>query len=94
MAFERSDDYMCKITMNAIDRHVAIDCHVVIQKQGSKLKAYCKETDTFLQFPRDIRKAGETFFADVVKASKSTGTVFYRAYPGSIRRTKNGDPIA
>jgi len=94
MAFERSEEYMTKITMDALDREVYISAKVQFMKVGPKIKAYCPETKTYLQFPRDLRVPGTTLYADVVKAKQSTGTVFFRAYPGSIRRTKNGDSIA
>jgi hypothetical protein len=94
MSFDRTEDYMCKITMDALDRHVILDANVRIVEQGSKLKAYCKQSDSYLQFPKAIREYGRTFVADVVKSRQKTGRVFYRAYPGSIRDEKNGTPIA
>ncbi len=94
MAFERSEEYMTKITLDALDREVYINAKVRFERQGPKIKAYCPETKTFLQFPRDLRVIGTTLFADIVKAKQSTGKIFFRAYPGSIRRTENGEPIA
>ena len=94
MAFERTEEYMTRITMDALDRSVFIDAEVQFMRVGPKIKAYCPETKTYLQFPRDLRREGTKLYADVVKAKQSSGTIFYRAYPGSIRRTKNGDSIA
>jgi hypothetical protein len=84
---------MGKITMDALDRHVLLGSHIVIQWNGSKYKAYCKETGTYVQFPTAIRKQGKTFTADVVKAKKESGTIFYRAYRGSIVDDETGKVV-
>lgn len=94
--FERSDDYMANITMDALDRDVVLSAKVIIQEVNGKLKAYCEDTKTYLQFPRDIRRKGKRFEADVIRAQTS-GKIFYRAYRGSICEVINGvvgDPIA
>ncbi|MDD4389731.1 MAG: hypothetical protein PHW03_02890 [Eubacteriales bacterium] len=94
--FERSEEYMANITMDALDRDVIISAKVVIKEVNGKLKAYCEDTKTYLQFPRAIRRAGKRFEADVIKAS-TPGKIFYRAYRGSICEVINGvvgDPIA
>ena len=87
---ERSDDYMMKITMDAFENHVVIDANVTMERVGSKIKAYCTDTGTYLQFPRDIRKMGKKFKADVIKAKNTSGSVFYRYYKGSIREIIEG----
>ena len=95
--FQRTDDYMTKITLLALDKHVMLDANIEIRYLGSKLKAYCKETDTYVQFPREIRKPGKKFIADVVKAQRGEDQIFYRAATGSIRDAAKGptsDPIA
>jgi hypothetical protein len=94
MAFERTEDYMLKITMDALDEHVILDADVRFEYEGRKLKAYCPQTSTYLQFPRDIRRAGLKMIADVVKDKRKNGREFYRAYKGSIRETKCADPVA
>ena len=94
MAFERTEDYMARITMDALDREVYISVKIQFMRVGQKIKAYCPETKTYLQFPRNLRQEGRTMYADVVKAKQCTGKIFFRAYPGSIRHTKDGDPIA
>lgn len=90
---ERSDEYMTKIVCDALDRQVLLDARIHITYLGSKLKAYCDDTKTFVQFPRDLRREGHTFVADVVKMSNG-GQIFYRAYRNSIRRSKDGQVIA
>lgn len=90
---ERSDDYMAKIMMDALDRSVILDAQINITHNGPKLKAYCVNTKTYVQFPRDLRREGATFYADVVKMSNG-GKIFFRAYKGSIRRSKAGEIIA
>lgn len=92
--FERSDEYMGKICMEALDNHVLLDSHIEIRDNGFKLKAYCRETNTNVQFPTSIRVRGREFIADVVKARKTSGTIFYRAYRNSIRDAKTGVVVA
>lgn len=97
MAFDRTDKYMADITMDALDREVLLDAEIKIIWAKGKLKAYCSNTDTFVQFPKAIRKDGRIFIADVVKAAQAGGAIFYRAYKGSIRegiKGKRSDPIA
>lgn len=75
--------------MDALDRDVRTDSVIEIVNRGNKLKAYCRETDTYLQFPRAIRVLGKKFIADIIKA-QSEGKTFYRAYRGSVREYDNG----
>jgi len=92
--FERSEDYLTRIFLDALDRHVVIDAKVEMRRgTGSKLKAYCPIVKANLQFPSKLREyQGQKFTADVIKAKKGTGIVFYRAYRGSIRDEK-GDVV-
>lgn len=83
--FTRSEEYMSRIFLDALDRHVVTDATVTFQRRGGKLKAYCPETRTYLQFPRALRREGTTLKADVIKCANSSGSPFYRAYKGSIR---------
>ena len=94
--FERSDEYLTKLFLSSLDNHVIQDARVEIiySTQHHKLKAYCPASDTYLQFPTRLRRAGRRFIADVVKAKKDTGTIFYRAYPGSIRDAVTGELLA
>ena len=87
--FERSETYMANIVMDALDRDVRIDVVIEIVERKGKLKAYSRETDTYLQFPRAIRKYGKKFIADVIKSS-TNNTPYYRAYKNSIREFDNG----
>ena len=91
---ERSDDYMATIMMDAFERHVVIDANVEIQRDHTgKLKAYCPDTKTYLQFPKAIRKIGKRFKADVIKAKNESGRIFYRYYKGSIREIVSGKEV-
>lgn len=97
MAFKRTDEYMEKLVMEALDKDVRLDAIIDIVYLGKKLKAYCVDTGTYLQFPRDLRSTGDRYYADVIKAGNGDGrdrTIFYRAVKGSIRKTKHGDSIA
>ena len=88
--FVRSDEYISKIFMDALQKQVHQDATIKIQQHGRKLKAYCVDTDTFVQFPRDIREQYMEFKADVILASNKSGTEFYRAYKNSIRPVVGG----
>ncbi len=94
MPFQRSDEYMGKIVMDALDKEVILDAKIEIARLSGKLKAYCVDTKTFVQFPRDLREPHETFVADVIKQGGDGRTVYYRAYKGSIRKTKTGPVVA
>lgn len=89
----RSDEYMGKMVLDSLDRQVLLDAKIQIRRVGPKLKAYCGDTNTYVQFPKDIRKEGYTFVADVIKMSNG-GKVFFRAYKNSIRHSKDGEVIA
>ena len=91
--FQRSDDYMAKITMDALDREVILDAVITFQYLGSKLKAFCEDTGTYVQFPRALRNPRNLFIADVIKAGGKGKRVFYHAYKGSIR-TDSGRLVA
>lgn len=91
--FERTDEYIQKITLDALDREVLLDAEITIIRGPGKLKALCKDTNTYVQFPTGLRKEGKRFVADVVKASNG-GRIFYRAYKNSIRESKDGKVIA
>lgn len=97
MAFKRTDKYIEKLTMEALDKDVRLDAVIDIVYLGKKLKAYCGDTGTYIQFPRDLRRTGDRYYADIIKAGSGDGierTVFYRAVQGSIRNNKSGNPIA
>ena len=91
--FERTDDYNTKIFLDALDGDVRLDAEVTFYGQGRKLKAYCAETRTNLQFPTKLRSRYKTYIADVVKCERKDGAVFYRAYKGSIRDSKTGEVV-
>lgn len=90
--FVRSDDYMAKIFMDALDSHVIMDAKITFVRVSSKIKAYCEKTGTYLQFPRHLRNTRTHCIADIIKAKDNGGTVFYRAYAGSIRDAE-GNPV-
>lgn len=91
--FTRDDDYMAKICLEALDKQVLLDASVQITYDGGRYRAWCKETKTWLQFPNALRFPNTTYVADVVKAARGSGKVFFRAFPGSIRKTKSSDPV-
>ena len=97
MKFERSEEYIAKLALEAFDRDVRLDARIEIICLGSKLKAYCVDTGTYAQFPRNLRSFGGVFVADVIKSAKADGVPFYRAVKGSIRPVMGkviGQPVA
>lgn len=85
--FERTDEYMKKLFLIALDEnHVKSDATVHIVRDGGKMKAYCVETGTYLQFPRSLRLPGKVFVADVIEVIRAEDVrKYYRAMPKSIR---------
>ncbi len=83
--WDRTEEYSTKIFLDAFEEHVVLDAHVHFVHINGKLKARCRETNTNLQFPSMLRRAGRELIADVIKAKNSGGRVFYRVYRGSIR---------
>jgi hypothetical protein len=85
--FEHDD---AKLFLEALERPVRMDAKVTIVKGQGKLRAYCKEVNSNLQFPRALRVLGREFLADI-KCSQDnegkgpTGQVFWRVIKGSIR---------
>ena len=91
MKFERTDEYESKLFEQALfdEKNVIKDATVRIEYSsvGRKLKAYCPNCDTYLQFPRGLRtQCGREFVADVVEVLRTDDvTKYYRAIKGSIR---------
>lgn len=95
MKFERTQEYENKLFGQALfdEKRVIKDAKIWIRCVGGKLKAYCETSDTYLQFPRDIRKAGAEFIADVVEVkNESVDNKYYRVMKGSIRK-KGSDQV-
>jgi len=96
MQFERTDEYNQKLFEQALfdEKHILTDTLIVIVDNGSKLKAYCPATDTYLQFPRDLRAHGDKFIADIVEVIRAEGIQkYYRAMKGSIRRKGSNEVV-
>ena len=89
----RSETYMARIVLEALDKEVYLDADVVMHKEGKKIKAYCPQTQTYLQFPREIRKKYKRLVADIVKSANASGTPFFRAFKGSIRENKDSEVL-
>ena len=88
--FQRTDDYMTKITLDALDREVILNADIHIKWDKGKWRCWCDQTQTWVQFPNDLRTKHKRFVADVVKAQRGSNQVFYRAYHGSIRSNDSG----
>lgn len=83
--FERSDDLLGKMTLDALDREVHLNIALRCVGIGSKLRVYSSELNSYIQFPTALRRWGATYVADVIKCGGNGRGVFYRAYKGSIR---------
>ena len=94
--FVRSENYMTKIFLESFDRDVRMDksIDIIWSSQHNKLKAYCPDTGTYLQFPTRLRFRGAKYIADIIKATKEGGTPFFRAFRGSIRNAETGEVVA
>ena len=92
--FERSDEYQTKVFVDALDNDVRFDAQLVCVAHGRKLKVYCEDTGTYVQFPTSIRRIGRRFIADVVKSRRTNGNIFYRAYRSSIRDAETGEVVS
>ena len=81
-SFERSEKYMAKLFELAMfdEKHIIQDANIRICAIGSKLKAYCVDTKTFLQFPRILRDySGQEYIGDVVEViNTKVYTKYYR----------------
>ena len=95
MKFERTDEYEAKLFEQALfdEKRVIKNAivHIVFDsKNSNKLKAWCENSNCYLQFPRSLRSShtdyGREFLADVVEVIRSDGVrKYYRAMKGSIR---------
>jgi len=90
--FIRTDAYMQKLFEQAMfdDKKVIQDAHIIIRYENGykgKLKAYCEDTKTYLQFPTDLRGYNDQHYqADVIEVlNDSVATKYYRVMKGSIR---------
>jgi len=90
--FTRSDEYMNRLVCDALERggKVIQDAIIRITYVGNKAKAYCEDTGTYVQFPRDLREKYRQFKADIIFADVKNYRPYVRAYKGSIRPVING----
>ena len=103
MKFERTDEYEAKLFEQALfdEKRVIKDALITIvydPNNYNKLKAWCADSDCYLQFPRSLRSGsydcGRQFLADVVEVIRKDGVKkYYRAMKGSIREKENGEVL-
>ena len=98
--FERTEEYQAKLFEQALfdEKQILTDARITIQPEHGwtgKLKAYCHDSDTFLQFPRALREEGKEYTADVIEVIRDDGVrKYYRAMKGSIRRSGSDEVVA
>lgn len=94
MKFERTKEYNGKLFMKAMcdDKKVITDVDIKIVWNKSKYRAYCKEVDGYLSFPRNLREDGAYFVADIYEVNPAGASTFYKVMNGSIRE-KGSDEV-
>lgn len=98
--FVRTEEYETKLFEYALfnEQRVIKDAKIVIKSEYTykgKLKAYCLNTKTYLQFPRNLREHyGQQFVADVVEVIRNDDVrKYYRAMKGSIRKLDSDEVV-
>lgn len=97
MKFERTQEYENKLFEQALfdEKRVIKDAKIHIIAVNGKLKAYCEDSDTYLQFPRDMRQIDNRYVADVVEVKNDkVSEKYYRVVKGSIRKQGSEDVIS
>jgi len=94
--FERTTEYEQKLFELALfnELHIIRDASILILEHGNKLKAYCEQTRTYLQFPRALRVRGKRFIADIVEVvNDNVKQKYYRAMRTSIRECGSDEVV-
>lgn len=60
----------------------------------SKVKAYCRAVNSYLQFPRDLRRPGQHCICDIVSTENDKISGFWRFVPGTVRKEGSGIVVA
>ena len=97
MNFERTPDYEQKLFEQALfdEKKVIKDANVIIVLLGGKLKAFCENTNCYLQFPRHLRQHHVRYVCDVVEVkNENVNQNYYRAMPKSIRYAGSDEVLA
>lgn len=102
MKFERSKEYQQRLFELALfdEKHIITDATIqIVYGTGKKLKAWCEESNTYLQFPRKLRADyddhGKMFIADVVEVMRKDNIQkYYRAVKNSIREFGSDEVVA
>lgn len=60
----------------------------------SKVKAYCRIVNSYLQFPRELRKPGDRYLSDIVSTENDKVGGFWRVIKGTIRKEGSDKVVA
>jgi hypothetical protein len=97
MKFTRTEKSEQKLLEQAFldEKRVIRNAAIDIDYVGGKLKAYCRESGTYLQFPRALRDhENQRFIADVVEVIRTDHvTKYYRVVKGSIREMGSDEVV-
>lgn len=94
--FVRDAAYEARLVGEAFGRIVHKDAEIEITsyRKGGKYKAFCSKTNTYIQFPRNLRQPGVRYIADLLEQSQEGKETFYTAVKGSIRLKGSNSVIA
>ena len=63
-------------------------------KNYSKVRAYCRAVNSYLQFPRAIRKPGDRYVCDIVSTENDKVGGFWRYIQGTVRKEGSDKVVA
>lgn len=63
-------------------------------KNMSKVKAYCRAVNSYLQFPREIRNPGDRYVCDIVSTENDKVGGFWRYIKGTVRKEGSDKVVA
>ena len=85
--FVRSAEYEGRLVLEALeDKDIIKDAQIDIMWDAGRLRAWCNEANSYIQFPKALRKEYVQYISDIVqvKAGEKHSS-FYRAMKGTIR---------
>jgi hypothetical protein len=89
MKFKRTKEYQSKLLIEGLDdKKVYQDADIIIKKdwnKAGKLRAYCSQVNSYLQFPGFLRIYNKKYIADIVEVIPKNRQRFFRVMKNSIR---------
>lgn len=92
--FVRSDEYLAKLTVDALTKNVILDVKIHIVLDRTEIRAWSKETGFRLIFPNHLLHEGYVYSADVIEVSRIAGNIiFYTVYKESLCLISTGEDL-